>query len=100
MQSLSGSSWRDRFLGHKLDSARRVALVASLLASMTVMQELALADVNGTVRLIRDDQWHGNLFGILPLARDLFVVVSAALVVLTLVIVVVFLTSPGSIFSP
>ena len=75
-------------------------MVASPLASMTVMQELALADVNATVRLIRDDQWHGNLFGILIVARDAFVLVSAALVVLALVIVVVFLTSPGSILSP
>jgi len=67
---------------------------------MAVMQELALADVNGVVTLIRDDQWHGPLFGILIVARDAFVLVSAALVVLALVIVVVFLTSPGSILSP
>ena len=67
---------------------------------MTVVQELARAHVNATVRLIRDDQWHGDLFGILIVARDAFVLLSAALVVLALVIVVVFLTSPGSILSP
>jgi hypothetical protein len=67
---------------------------------MTVMQELDLADVNGRVRLIRDDQCHGNLFGIVIVARDAFVLVSAALFVVALVIVVVFLTSPGSILSP
>jgi len=75
-------------------------VVASLSASMAVMQELALADVNGVVRLIRDYQCHRTLFGILIVARDAFVLVSAALVVLALVIVVVFLTSPGSILSP
>ena len=91
---------RHRFLGHRLNSSRRVAVVASLSPSMAVMQELALADVNGVVRLIRDEQWHGNLFWILIVARDAFVLVSAALVVLALVIVVVFLTSPGSILSP
>jgi hypothetical protein len=46
-----------------LNSTQRLAVVASLLASMTVIQELALADVNGAVRLIGDDNGTGTSSG-------------------------------------